>query len=470
MKINQLEAKQTAVMVARDDFLTKIKDMIETLDIQDTHDVKLPNLDAANVSSGGSVRDKKGRAGREAAVAAAAASSALFALKTSVHRLQGSAMEMLSLYTDYTAALENNSLQLKTLYEKESLKLKQMEKSLANLARQHAALERKTSMCITGQGFQADADVDLDEDDDEFEDADASSNRDSQLKQHDEEDAASIDSSGSEAEFFDAMEGEAKAKASIATTAPGTPNKHLSKVSFSTVPHPGSASSNNSTSSTSSNALVPARTATTSSTGISKTPRTALPVFKSDKKLNIWKLIKDAIGKDFSKISMPVILNEPLSALQRFTEDIEYYTILNDAVKQASSLERMVYVTAFAISSYASTLNRTGKPFNPLLGETFEYYDPDNNIALVAEQVSHHPPVSAFHCSGPGWIWWKEVAVQSKFKGKDMEVTPIGWSHVTFPTHGNEHYTWRKVTTAVHNLIVGKLWVENVSWERMLFY
>lgn len=34
--------------------------------------------------------------------------------------------------------------------------------------------------------------------------------------------------------------------------------------------------------------------------------------------------------------------------------------------------EQLAYVAAFTISSYATTSNRTGKPFNPLLGETYE--------------------------------------------------------------------------------------------------
>ena len=35
-----------------------------------------------------------------------------------------------------------------------------------------------------------------------------------------------------------------------------------------------------------------------------------------------------------------------------------------------------------------------------------------------------------------------------------------GISHLVFPASGN-HYTWRKVTTTVHNIIVGRLWVDN---------
>ena len=46
--------------------------------------------------------------------------------------------------------------------------------------------------------------------------------------------------------------------------------------------------------------------------------RQKLPAVKPDTSgLNLWNLLCKNIGKDLSKISMPVTLNEPLSALQR---------------------------------------------------------------------------------------------------------------------------------------------------------
>jgi len=49
------------------------------------------------------------------------------------------------------------------------------------------------------------------------------------------------------------------------------------------------------------------------------------------------------------------------------------------------------FVAAFALSNYSSTIGRTGKPFNPLLGETYEYISRDGEFRYLAEQVSHHP-------------------------------------------------------------------------------
>ena len=72
------------------------------------------------------------------------------------------------------------------------------------------------------------------------------------------------------------------------------------------------------------------------------------------------------------KCSLQVNFNEPISMLQRLSEDLEYHELLDKASKCQSSLEQMCYVAAFSVSSYSTTVHRTGKPFNPLLGETYE--------------------------------------------------------------------------------------------------
>lgn len=41
------------------------------------------------------------------------------------------------------------------------------------------------------------------------------------------------------------------------------------------------------------------------------------------------------------------------------------------------------------------------KPFNPILGETWQATLSDGT-SMHMEQISHHPPVSAFHMEGPG--------------------------------------------------------------------
>ena len=58
--------------------------------------------------------------------------------------------------------------------------------------------------------------------------------------------------------------------------------------------------------------------------------------------------------------------------LQRLAEDFEYSELLDKAAQCSDSCEQLAYVAAFTVSAYATTSIRTAKPFNPLLGETFE--------------------------------------------------------------------------------------------------
>lgn len=169
--------------------------------------------------------------------------------------------------------------------------------------------------------------------------------------------------------------------------------------------------------------------------------------------------MKNCIGKDLSKIPMPVNFSEPLSMLQRLTEDYEYAEILDTAAKCTDPCEQLAYVAAFTISSYSTTSSRTGKPFNPMLGETYECDRTDDlGWRAFSEQVSHHPPMVAQHCEGKGWNCGQVFTMTTKFRGKYLQIIPLGNSHVAFDD-GNK-YTWRKVTTTVHNIIVGKLWVD----------
>ncbi|XP_054634101.1 oxysterol-binding protein 1-like isoform X2 [Dunckerocampus dactyliophorus] len=188
--------------------------------------------------------------------------------------------------------------------------------------------------------------------------------------------------------------------------------------------------------------------------------RTRIPD-KPNYYLNLWSIMKNCIGKELSKIPMPVNFNEPLSMLQRLSEDLEYYELLDKAAKCQSALEQMCYVAAFTVSSYSTTVHRTGKPFNPLLGETFELDRlRECGYRSLCEQVSHHPPAAAHHAfSEKGWTLRQEITLASKFRGKYLSVMPLGSIHCMF-AKSNNHYSWKKVTTTIHNIIVGKLWID----------
>jgi hypothetical protein len=180
-------------------------------------------------------------------------------------------------------------------------------------------------------------------------------------------------------------------------------------------------------------------------------------------KINLWSIMKNCIGKELTKIPMPVHFGEPLSFIQRAVEDLTYYQILDNAAACETTLEEAAHVAAFAATSYEATAIRVNKPFNPMLGETYECdRRAECGWRALVEQVSHHPPMLAMHAEHKEWTLWQEYTLASKFRGKYIQCFPVGCVHLVFHRTGS-HYTWNKVITTIHNIIVGKLWVDNVS-------
>ncbi|XP_057421126.1 oxysterol-binding protein-related protein 1C-like isoform X2 [Lotus japonicus] len=184
--------------------------------------------------------------------------------------------------------------------------------------------------------------------------------------------------------------------------------------------------------------------------------------------VSLWSIIKDNIGKDLTKVCLPVYFNEPLSSLQKCFEDLEYSYLLDQACewgKMGDSLMRMLHVAAFAVSGYACTSGRSCKPFNPLLGETYEADCPDKGLQFISEKVSHHPMIVACHCEGRGWKFWGDSNLKSKFWGRSIQVDPVGV--LTLEFDDGEVFHWSKVTTSIYNLILGKLYCDHYGTMRV---
>lgn len=198
--------------------------------------------------------------------------------------------------------------------------------------------------------------------------------------------------------------------------------------------------------------------------------RTRIAAYKGFTEVSMWGFLKEVIGQDLTRITFPVAFNEPLSLLQRAAEDMEYSSLLDQAASCADSEQKLLYVAAFAISNYTATCHRLGKPFNPLLHETFEYIQPrdaERNCAgfrYVAEQVGHHPPVSAIHAEAlpaatgetPAWTFWSDWEPKMSLSGARCNVVADGVSQCRFAETG-DHFSWSKVTTQVNGIIVGTM-------------
>jgi hypothetical protein len=174
-------------------------------------------------------------------------------------------------------------------------------------------------------------------------------------------------------------------------------------------------------------------------------------------------------GKDLSTVSMPVTANEPTSLLQRLAESMEYASLLDSAASSnATPVERLMYVAAFAISYFANSRVKERairKPFNPMLGETFELVREDLGFRFVAEKVSHHPVRTACQAeslTNGGWCFTQSPQPVQKFWGKSVELNTEGRCRVVLHA-SQERYSWHQATCFLRNVIAGEKYVEPVQ-------
>ena len=53
------------------------------------------------------------------------------------------------------------------------------------------------------------------------------------------------------------------------------------------------------------------------------------PPKQQERSVSLWSILRECIGKDLSRICLPVYFNEPLSVLQKTVEDLEYAELVN---------------------------------------------------------------------------------------------------------------------------------------------
>ncbi|KAK6355806.1 hypothetical protein TWF718_000186 [Orbilia javanica] len=172
------------------------------------------------------------------------------------------------------------------------------------------------------------------------------------------------------------------------------------------------------------------------------------------------------VGKDLSTIAMPVSANEPLSALQKIAEQLEYSELLDYAADAPeTNSERLFYIAAFAISNFSNTRAKERairKPFNPLLGETYELVREDKGYRFLAEKVCHRPLIMAAQADSPNWTFTQSPQPSQKFWGKSAEINTTGRVRITLHKTG-DNYSWAPATTFLRNIIAGEKYVEPVG-------
>ncbi|KAG1665285.1 hypothetical protein FOA52_015862 [Chlamydomonas sp. UWO 241] len=164
------------------------------------------------------------------------------------------------------------------------------------------------------------------------------------------------------------------------------------------------------------------------------------------------------IGMDVtSLLSVPVWIMEPVTILQKASEIMQYTELLDKASECNDKFERFAYVAAYLVSPFGGA-ERAWKPFNPILGETFEI-EVGNGVKFLAEQVSHHPPVAACHAENEHFLYDIVSAPTTRFLGNSLEVFPHGRTRITLRKH-NELYTQVPPNLMAHNIVLGKSWID----------
>ncbi|KAG5515284.1 hypothetical protein RHGRI_036355 [Rhododendron griersonianum] len=186
--------------------------------------------------------------------------------------------------------------------------------------------------------------------------------------------------------------------------------------------------------------------------------------WKQEDRDSYWKMMQKYIGSDVtSMVTLPVIIFEPMTMLQKMAELMEYSYLLDQADECEDPYMRLVYASSWAISVYYA-YQRTWKPFNPILGETYEMVN-HGAITFISEQVCHHPPMSAGHAENEHFTYDVTSKLKTKFLGNSLDVYPLGRLvfFVTCVTLKRDGVVLDLVPppTKVNNLIFGRTWVDS---------
>lgn len=141
------------------------------------------------------------------------------------------------------------------------------------------------------------------------------------------------------------------------------------------------------------------------------------------------------IGMDLSKVTLPTFCLEPRSMLERITDFMSHPDLIFGVGKEQDPEERFLAVTRYYLSGWHIKPKGVKKPYNPVLGEWFQcsWKYPDGTEGFyIAEQVSHHPPVSAYYYVSPAnnLLFYGELKPKSKFLGNSAATLMGGENRV----------------------------------------
>ncbi|XP_051546712.1 oxysterol-binding protein-related protein 8-like isoform X5 [Myxocyprinus asiaticus] len=160
----------------------------------------------------------------------------------------------------------------------------------------------------------------------------------------------------------------------------------------------------------------------------------------------IWTLLKQVRpGMDLSKVVLPTFILEPRSFLDKLSDYYYHADFLSEAAVEENAYNRLKKVVKWYISGFYKKPKGLKKPYNPIIGETFRcvwlHNKTNSKTFYIAEQVSHHPPVSAFYVSNrkDGFCLSGSILAKSKFYGNSLSAILDGEARLTFLNRGEDY-------------------------------
>ena len=165
-------------------------------------------------------------------------------------------------------------------------------------------------------------------------------------------------------------------------------------------------------------------------------------------------MIKDIVTNYTKKLPSPVYFNEPLSMGEKQCEKFKYMDLLIKAGNESSKEMQMCYISAFLIGEIFLNLGRSLKPFNPIIGETYEFFDNERKFRFYSEQVSHKPQVTAYIAETPEFAYYGDTLNSTSFKifKGSIELIFKNKAHIYLKKTG-DHYILNPPTVYVKGLM-----------------
>ncbi|XP_017027575.1 oxysterol-binding protein-related protein 9 isoform X1 [Drosophila kikkawai] len=169
------------------------------------------------------------------------------------------------------------------------------------------------------------------------------------------------------------------------------------------------------------------------------------------------------IGMDLTKVVLPTFILERRSLLEMYADYFAHPDLFVKISELDDPRDRIVQVCRWYMSAYHAGRKSAvaKKPYNPILGEVFqchwdlpgETHDAQevrdgpvpwcrrDQLTFLAEQVSHHPPISAFYAEhyNKKITFAAHVWTKSKFLGLSIGVHNIGEGVVTLVDRSEEY-------------------------------